>query len=62
MTGIYYKGKAYIDKDYSKACLCCDLHYTSIDNIDRCKLIRDGITTSCPLKHKAVFKRLPNGL
>ena len=68
MTGIYYKGKAYIDKEYSKVCMCCDLHYTSIDKIDkeitwyRCKLIRDGITASCPLKHKAVFKRLSNGL
>lgn len=65
MTGIYYKGKAYIDKDYSKACMCCDLRYTSIYKkitLYRCKLIRDGITTSCPLKHKAVFKRFSNGL
>lgn len=65
MTGIYYKGKAYVDKDYSRYCCCCDLHYTSIDKKItwyRCKLIRDGITTSCPLKHKAVFKRLSNGL
>lgn len=68
MASIYYKGKAYIDRDYSKACHCCDLHYTSIDKDDKtvtwymCKLIRDGIATSCPLKHKAVFKRLSNGL